>query len=163
MALNRFPFRDPRTVARDIPGVLDILFPRLTGGLVGSLNRKMFEFDGIKAIPDELVDRSKLQKAMLFEISMARAESLLSDAGEVSWEDCLQLASMRQRRHYDAKVPDKLERCDVDIANQAAENLVAMLNSIVSESLSEIKLFFDRAFGSSCGLKPSAGMRGLSG
>ncbi len=31
------------------------------------------------------------------------------------------------------------------------------------KSLSEIKLFFDRAFGSSCGLKPSAGMRGLSG
>ena len=61
MALSRLPFRDPRTVARDIPGVLDVLFPRLTGGLVGSLNKKMFAFDGIEPVPDELIENSKLQ------------------------------------------------------------------------------------------------------
>ncbi|MDV4157296.1 hypothetical protein R1480_22965, partial [Rhizobium brockwellii] len=107
MSLSRFPVRDPRTVARDIPGVLDVLFPRLSGGLVSSLNKKMFAFAGVEPVPDELVDKSRLQKAMLFELSMARAESLLSGDREPSWDHCLQLASTRQRRHYDAKVPDK--------------------------------------------------------
>jgi hypothetical protein len=45
----------------------------------------------------------------------------------------------------------------------AAWNSAIAYLGTYSKSLSEIKLFFDRAFGSSCGLKPSAGMRGLSG
>ncbi len=44
MRADRSPMRDPRTVARDIPGVLDVLFPRLTSGLVNSLNAAMFAF-----------------------------------------------------------------------------------------------------------------------
>ena len=67
MPLRRLPLRDPRTVARDIPGVLDVLFPRLTGGLVASLNRRMFSFSGIAPVADELIERSHLQKAMLFD------------------------------------------------------------------------------------------------
>lgn len=77
MALRRIPFRDPRTVARDIPGVLDVLFSRLTGGLVASLNRRMFSFADIVPVPDELVEKSHLQKAMLFELAMVRAELIL--------------------------------------------------------------------------------------
>jgi len=133
MVLKRLPFRDPRTVARDIPGVLDVLFPSLSGGLVASLNRRMFAFEGIGPVPDELIDESRLQKAMLFELSMARAEGLLSSDGEPNWDDCLQVAAERQRRHYDAKIPDKLEKCDLDVANHAAHNLVVMLNSVQSE------------------------------
>lgn len=57
MALRRFPFRDPRTVARDIPGLLDVLFPRLAGGLVASLNRRMFTFEKIVPVPDALVEK----------------------------------------------------------------------------------------------------------
>lgn len=133
MALRRLPFRDPRTVARDIPGVLDVLFPRLTGGLVSSLNRNMFSFKGIRAVPDELVAESQLQKAMLFELSMARAESILDGVGEQSWDDCLKVATARQGRHYDAKVPGRLERCDLDVASHAAHNLVAMLESVQSQ------------------------------
>ena len=72
MAHRRLPFRDPRTVARDILGVLDVLFPRLTGGLVASLNKKMFSFDGIVQVPDELIEESELQKAMLFELASLR-------------------------------------------------------------------------------------------
>lgn len=134
MAFSRLPFRDPRTVARDIPGVLDVLFPHLTGGLVGSLNKKMFEFDGLGPVPDELVERSKLQKAMLFELSMVRAESILSGEDELSWDEYLQLASKRQRRHYDAKIPDTLEQCDFEIATRAAKNLVAMINRIRAQN-----------------------------
>ncbi|HXZ02560.1 MAG TPA: hypothetical protein VEI03_21385, partial [Stellaceae bacterium] len=75
-----------------------------------------------------------LQKAMVFELSMVRAESLLSGNGELSWDDCLQLASERQRRHYDARVPDKLEQCDLDIATHAAQNLFVMINRIQNQN-----------------------------
>ena len=130
MMPRRSPFRDPRTVARDIPGVLDVLFPRLTGGLVSSLNRAMFSFEGIQPLAKELVERSQLRKAMLFELSMAGAESLLRGDGKPNWDDCLQVAAERQRQHYDAKVPDYLEQSDLHLASHAAHNLVAMLDSV---------------------------------
>jgi hypothetical protein len=133
MALRRLPFRDPRTVARDIPGVLDVLFPRLTGGLVASLNRAMFAFAEIAPVPDELVERSHLQKAMLFELAIARAEIILDGKEEPSWDDCLRVATDRQRRHYDAKIPVRLEQCDLDVASHAADNLITMLTSVQSQ------------------------------
>ena len=133
MPFNRLPIRDPRTVARDIPGVLDVLFPRLSGGLVAALNRKMFEFEGIVAVPDELIEESTLQKAMLFELAVARAESLLRNDGTSSWDACLRIASGRQRRHFDAKIPANLDDIDIEIAERAAHNLTAMLHSAQSQ------------------------------
>ena len=130
MALRRLPFRDPRTVARDIPGVLDVLFPRLSGGLVASLNRTAFTFEGLTAVPDELVEQSALQKAMLFELAIARAERLLSGKLEADWDDCLQVAAKRQGRHYDAKVPAVIAECDRQVAEHSAQNLVAMLRRV---------------------------------
>jgi len=138
MPFSRLPARDPRTVARDIPGVLDILFPRLTGGLVHALNAAMFSFPGINAIPSEMIDDSSLQKAMMFELSVARAESLLQGGEVASWDECLAIASKRQRRHFDARIPEKLEPSDILVADQAARNLVAMLNSVQSQRPSVI-------------------------
>ncbi|MGN7928636.1 hypothetical protein [Sphingopyxis sp. 22461] len=133
MPFNRLPARDPRTVARDIPGVLDVLFPRLTGGLVNALNAKMFTFPGISPIPVEIVEASCVQKAMIFELSMARAESLLRGEPVASWEDCLVTASKRQQRHFDAKIPKRLEPADILVADHAARNLVAMLCSVQAQ------------------------------
>lgn len=132
MLFNRLPARDPRTVARDIPGVLDVLFPRLTGGLVNALNAKMFSFPGIGPIPNEIIENSRLQKAMMFELSMARAEGELR--GEAaSWKSCLAIASKRQQRHYDARIPEGLEPGDIMVADHAARNLVAMLHSVQAQ------------------------------
>lgn len=133
MPLPRLPFRDPRTVARDIPGVLDVLFPRLSGGLVMSLNKRMFSFPSMSSISEELLERSSLQKAMLFELSMARVERELAAGAPVSWEDCLQVAIERQSQHYDARIPEKLEETDIEIATLAARNLVGMLSSVQSQ------------------------------
>lgn len=133
MALKRLPIRDPRTVARDIPGVLDVLFPRLTSGLVTSLNREIFSFPGIAPVPDELVESSHLQKAMLFELAVVRAEIMLDGEGEPSWNDCLRISRDRQGRHYDAKLPVQLEQCDLDVASHSANNLIAMLASVQSQ------------------------------
>lgn len=130
MPFNRLPIRDPRTVARDIPGVLDVLFPRLTGGLVNALNAGMFSFPGISPIPNEIIEKSRLQKAMMFELSMVRAESQLRDGEVASWEACLAIASKRQQRHFDARIPEGLEPSDILVADHAARNLVEMLNSV---------------------------------
>lgn len=134
MAHPRLPFRDPRTVARDIPGVLDILFPRLSGGLVTALNKKMFAFEGIKPVPEALLKNCHVQRAMIFEIAVARAEFILKGDCEPSWEACLDLAAKRQRRHYDAKIPSSLEQADIEVADHAARNLVAMLERVQGQS-----------------------------
>jgi hypothetical protein len=93
----------------------------------------MFSFADIAPVPDELVERSHLQKAMLFELAMARAEIILDGKGEPSWDDCLRVSTDRQRRHYDAKIPVRLEQCDLDVASHAANNLIAMLMSVQSQ------------------------------
>lgn len=130
MALKRLPFRDPRTVARDIPGVLDMLFPRLSGGLVASLNRKAFSFEGLEPVSNEMVDQSQIQKAMLFELAVARAEQILIGKLRPEWEECIQVATKRQSRHFDAKIPDGIADNDKSIAEHAAQNLIAMLRSV---------------------------------
>ena len=73
---------------------------------------------------------------MLFELSMARAERILSGYGEPTWDDCLQLAVERQRQHYDTKISDYLEQCDLDLAAHAAYNLVEMMKSVKRQNLS---------------------------
>lgn len=137
MQFSRQPARDPRTVAREIPGVLDVLFPRLTGGLVKALNAKMFSFSNVCPIPIDAIEKSRLQKAMLFELSVARAESQLRGGEVMSWEACLVIASKRQRRHFDARIPEKLEPSDILVADHAARNLVTMLSSIQDQRPSE--------------------------
>lgn len=129
----RLPIRDPRTVARDIPGVLDALFPRLSGGLVTALNKNMLAFKGIEPVPEELIAKSQLQKSMLFELSMVRVECALQGEIEADWDAHILAASKRQRRHFDAKVPDKITQCDIDVASHAAVNLLAMLTTIRKE------------------------------
>jgi len=130
MAPKRLPFRDPRTVSRDIPGVLDMLFPRLSGGLVASLNRKAFSFAGIEPVSSELVDQTQLQKAMLFELAVARAEQILAGKLEPEWEACIQTAVKRQSRHFDAKAPGEITESDRSVAEHAAQNLIKMLDSV---------------------------------
>lgn len=90
----------------------------------------MFSFPGISPIPSELIEKSRLQKAMIFELSMARAESQLRGDELASWDVCLAIASERQRRHFDARIPERLEPSDILVADHAARNLVAMLNSV---------------------------------
>lgn len=133
MPLDRLPRKDPRTVARDIPGVLDVLFPRLTGGLVASLNKQMFSFEGIVAVPEALIEQTQLQKAMVFELSVARAEGLLRGDETADWGEYLRSASQRQRQHYDARIPEAVSEGDIAIAEHAARNLVSMLTSVQAQ------------------------------
>lgn len=127
MFSSRLPLRDPRTVARDIPGVLDILFPRLSGGLVQSLNKALRRIDGITPVPEAMIEQSQLQKAMLFELASVRAELMLGGNQAPSWDECLSSAVARQRRHFDARIPASLTSLDIAVAERASANLVSML------------------------------------
>src|SRR5688572_30141282 len=96
---------DPRTIARDIPGVFEALFPHLAQGVVAGINRKSKSIQQLQAVPSEIVDASNLQKAMLFEVAIAAAEQLIGGSEVIDWIVCLEVAVKRQKQHFDAKIP----------------------------------------------------------
>jgi hypothetical protein len=132
---NRVLAYDPRTIARDVAGVMESVFPQLVPGMVMHFNRThSFSNKNCKPVPSELITRTSLQQAMLFELGIAVGESLLAGEPTVDWEQCLLKASERQRRYYDAEVPGHLESIDKEIALIVGNNLSAMLSAIsVSE------------------------------
>jgi hypothetical protein len=67
---------------------------------------------------------------MLFELAVARAEQILAGSEIADWEQCLSVASSRQRRHFDANIPSVLTESDIDLAETAAVNLFTMLTHI---------------------------------
>jgi hypothetical protein len=129
MRFLRLPMRDPRTVARDIPGVSDILFPRLLPGLVGLLNRKSQSFSGIKAICSQDMLRVKTNAAMLFEVAFAKTEQMLANSAD-NMDECIQLAIKRQSKYFDAITPAQLSSIELSIVRQTSENLVHGLHML---------------------------------
>jgi hypothetical protein len=130
---RRLPVRDPRTVARDIPGLLDIVFPRLSGGLVAALNKKMFRFNSVTAVDESLVGQSALQKSMLFEIAVAHAEEAIRSGAQPDLSESVRVAADRQRRHFDARPPQPLAESDVTVVRGVSSNLVQMLTDFAAQ------------------------------
>lgn len=137
MIAQRLPAKDPRTIARDIPGILDSLFPQLVPGVVAHFNRRSRPATGCKAVAQELVDASNLQRAMLFEVAVAAGEQLIAGTDQIDWSVCLNVAVARQRRHFDAKVPDGLSESDMTVALSVATNLKAMVEQIRTDAAGE--------------------------
>jgi hypothetical protein len=123
---------DPRTVARDIPGVFDVIFPQLTSGVVAHFNREAAYVESAP-VDSSLIAASSLQAAMLAELSFSLAEARLLQNRE-DWESCLHSAVNRQRRYYDAMIPAALTYEDKAAANALAENLVAMVRNMVADA-----------------------------
>jgi hypothetical protein len=150
MVTKRLPANDPRTIARDIPGLFDALFPQLVPGFVANLNRQSIQVPECEAVSSDLVSASSLQKAMLFEVAVAAAEKLITDHGAVEWDACLSIALhavewdaclsialQRQRKHFDAKLTSHLSAIDKEVSLRVATNLVAMLRHLQSKSTGE--------------------------
>jgi len=137
MTRLRSPTHDPRTIARDIPGVLDALFPQLAQGVVASINRRSVSFPYLEAVNPELVEASGLQKAMLFEVAVAAAEQLVDQRKSIDWDICLEIAAKRQREHFDATVPSGLSETDKAVALWVAKNLFTMLEEFRSQAPNE--------------------------
>lgn len=134
MVLSRLSTNDPRTIARDIPGLTDALFPHLAQGVVASFNRRWVSLPDCEVFEPEQISISSLQKAMLFELAVAAAEQLIAGSEIVDWDACLGLAVARQKRHYDAQLPSGLTVEDKTVALRVATNLVTMLRYVQSEA-----------------------------
>lgn len=119
---------DPRTVAREIPGLFDAVFPRLTPGVVSTFNR-----DGRQCACEPVssadVAACVLQPAMLFELGFAVGEMLLSGQ-TVHWNTCMVRAIERQRRYFDAQIPDVVPAHDREVAEHVGKNLAIMLREL---------------------------------
>lgn len=133
MANHRFG-NDPRTVARDFPGLFDALFPQLVPGVVAHFNRRAIAPMGCEPVPTELIAGSGLQMAMLFEAAVAAAEQLMDGATHIDWQVCLEIAVSRQRRHFDARLPTDLNADARAAAQWTARNLVLMLHELRGSS-----------------------------
>ena len=125
---------DARTIARDIPGISDILFPLLTPGLVVHLNKGITQCAGVEPVPEALVKASTISRAMLFEVAFARAEQIVQSGATADWNKCLKVAISRQRRYFDARLPEGLESVDIEVADWVGRNLVNITNDVRSKS-----------------------------
>lgn len=123
---------DPRTIARDIPGIFDAIFPQLTPGVVAYYNKSAVS-SSCQPIPDELVQGATIQHSMLFEFGCAVAEQILRGE-KVDIGNCLRIATNRQQRHFDAIIPTSVAPIDVQIALKVGENIVSMLDGITGSS-----------------------------
>lgn len=100
-------------------------------------NREAYAADCCEAVSSELISTSSLQHAMLFEIAVAAGEQLIAGSESIDLDQALDVAVKRQRRHFDAKLPQKLTDIDKTIAILVAENLAAMLDGVRSASNEE--------------------------
>jgi hypothetical protein len=88
----------------------------------------------LKAVSPELVDSSGLQKAMLFEVAVAAAEQLVDQRKSIDWDLCLEVAVNRQRKYFDAALPQSLSEADKAVAHWVAKNLFTMLEEFQSQA-----------------------------
>lgn len=123
---------DPRTVARDIPGIFDEVFPQLTPGIVAHFNSNAARLN-IQALSPDLLSRSKLQRAMLFELGYSVGERLLTGA-EIDWPKCFETTLKRQRVFFDAKLPTYFEAADQELAEIVGRNLATALQRMSSDA-----------------------------
>lgn len=135
VSVLRFPVSDPRTIARDIPGILDGLFPQLVPGVVAHFNRSASKGKRIEAVPQSLILRSNVQRSMLFELGVVAGEQLVAGRESVDWASCLEMALTRQRRHFDAALPESLSDADMIAALAVARNLAWILRELSGDNV----------------------------
>jgi len=127
---------DPRTVARNIPGIFDEIFPQLTPGLVTHFNS--YSENIAEPISLNLIKSTNLQPAMLFELGYSAGEQLI-EFGEIDWEKCFHSAVQRQKLFYDAVTPSYLADNDKKIAEKIGENIANTLIKLSSGSKKDIQ------------------------
>lgn len=113
---------DPRSVAREIPGVFDEVFPQLTPSIVAHLNNSALTVL-VQPLRQELLLRSTLQRAMLFELGYTVGERILEGDVSINWPSCFAETLRRQRAYFDAKLPDQLAEWDQCLAETVGRNL----------------------------------------
>jgi len=120
---------DPRTVAREIPGIFDEIFPQLTPSIVGHLNDDATTVN-IQPISHQLLQMSTLQRAMLFELGYTVGETLIEGETDIDWHRCFAETLRRQRAYFDAKLPDQLTALDQTLAEMIGRNLAKSMAEV---------------------------------
>lgn len=128
---------DPRTVARETPGVFNEVFPQLTPGIVAHFNSSADSVQ-IPEIDNKLLLNSTLQRAMLFELGCAVGEHMVASTQSIDWENCFAEAFQRQRKYFDAKPPNELGAGDQCLAEVVGRNLADFLIGMRRESENQI-------------------------
>ncbi|ANB74940.1 hypothetical protein AYM40_21045 [Paraburkholderia phytofirmans OLGA172] len=121
---------DPRTVARDVPGLFDVVFPQLTPGVVAYFNRTRKAAD-VNPVATSLIAQSKLQKAMLFELGSTVGEMLL-EGRPIDWDECRRVSVARQRRYFDADIPEGISDLDRSVAEKVGHNIASIVSSMAA-------------------------------
>lgn len=125
MRFHRLPVKDPRTVARDIPGVCDLLFPQLLPSIITYLNRQSKRISNCEPVSAETINSTSINAAMLFEVANARTEQFLNGEFIENWELYLETALKRQSRYFDAELPKQLTENDLNAARATSQNLIS--------------------------------------
>lgn len=123
--------RDPRTIARNIPGILNAIFPGLTPGIVSFYNKLAIDC-AVIVVPAEAIQASELQKSLLFELAFAVGEQRVL-GNNPTWGECVATATDRQRRFFDAISPSEISENDQRIALRVADNLVTMVKQVATD------------------------------
>jgi len=117
---------DPRTVAREIPGIFDELFPQLTPGIVAHLNNSAQALP-VQPLRADLLLRSTLQRAMLFELGCTVGERIVEGVPNIDWTSCFAETLRRQRAYFDAELPEQLAEGDQILADTVGTNLASAI------------------------------------
>ena len=120
--------RDPRTIARNIPGILNAIFPGLTPGIVSLFNKSATSCPVI-VVPSDAIQASELQKSLLFEIAFAVGEQRVL-CNNPTWGECVATAISRQSKFFDAISPSEISENDQRIALCVADSLVTMVKQV---------------------------------
>ena len=122
---------DSRTVARELGGTFEAVFPMLIPSIVMHLNRTFgTSLQGCSAVPTELVKKSSQLRAMLFETAVAAAEMKRWSGDGFDLVACVSKAKERQKKYYDAKLSNALSEADKEIVLWVADNLNTMLDHV---------------------------------
>ncbi len=118
---------DPRTVARELPGLFEIVFPGLTPGLVAHLNSSSSALQDAP-VRDDLIRSSAMSPALLFEVACVRADRLVerNEAADDA-SSCLAEAWRQQSRFYDARRVEAISDQDWSTACLVANSLYQAL------------------------------------
>lgn len=128
---------DPRTVAREIPGVLDEVFPQLTPSVVARFNGTASALT-VTPLQEDLLHASTVQRSILFELGCVIAERILEGATAVDWDGCIDETVQRQQKYFDVELPVYLNEGDRTLAEAVGRNLVGALRHIASSKTQRI-------------------------
>ena len=134
MYIDRGPIKDPRSVSRELPGVIENIFPQLNPSLVSFLNKQTVSFEDIDAIPYDSIKETSISRAMLFEIAVALAELEIKGEHDNKWDKAINVAVARQRRYFDAQIPSEFVSSDRYVAEAVCRNLVSMIARVDAQS-----------------------------